>query len=250
MTYTDYVLLLHCICHELLLGALRADDVLPVRDKALAHHAALARAADKTVVVPVPALKGNEARSTNARDRFATGSTVKQIITKNLALISEFLPSFGEKFSEAVGAVWLVVPAGKPLSGQRLLAVGAGEALPVPGVVPVGHPTLGDHLATLDALCREFFLVAFGAVDVMLLGYKGLCADGVLAGAADEALFVPLPGLVFHLLHPRLENVAAAVATGGELGVIAGAAVDPVRLPEQVRVWLWYFVIARYSSDV
>ena len=83
----DPDLLLHGVRHQLLLGALRADDVLPVRDKALAHHAALARAADKTVVVPVPALKGNEARSTNARDRFATGSTVKQIITKNLALI-------------------------------------------------------------------------------------------------------------------------------------------------------------------
>ena len=110
--------------------------------------------------------------------------------------------------------------------------MGAGEALPVPGVVPVGHPTLCDHLATLDTLCREFFFIAFGAVDVMLFGYKGLCADGVLAGAADEALFVPLPGLVFHLLHPRLENVAAAVATGGELRVIAGAAVDPIRLRE------------------
>ena len=35
----------------------------------------------------------------------------------------------------------------------------------------------------------------------MLLGDEGLGADRVLAGAADEALLVPLTGLVLHLLH-------------------------------------------------
>jgi len=37
------VLLLHGVRHQLLLGALRADDVLPVRDESLPHHAGLAR---------------------------------------------------------------------------------------------------------------------------------------------------------------------------------------------------------------
>ena len=36
--------------------------------------------------------------------------------------------------------------------------MGAGEALPVPGVVPVGHSTLGDHLAALNAFRGELFL--------------------------------------------------------------------------------------------
>jgi len=36
------VLLLHSVRHQLLLGALRADDVLPVRDEPLPHHAGLA----------------------------------------------------------------------------------------------------------------------------------------------------------------------------------------------------------------
>jgi len=36
------VLLLHGVGHQLLLGALRADDVLPVRDESLPHHAGLA----------------------------------------------------------------------------------------------------------------------------------------------------------------------------------------------------------------
>ena len=50
-------LLLHSVSHQLLLGALGADDVLPVRDEALAHHAALAAGADEAVVVPVTTLK-------------------------------------------------------------------------------------------------------------------------------------------------------------------------------------------------
>ena len=49
--------LLHGVGHQLLLGALGADDVLAVRDEALAHHRALAAGADKAVVVPVTALK-------------------------------------------------------------------------------------------------------------------------------------------------------------------------------------------------
>ena len=54
--------------------------------------------------------------------------------------------SLGEELPEAVGAVGLVFPGGEPLPGQGLLAVGAGEALAVPGVVAVGHAALGDHL--------------------------------------------------------------------------------------------------------
>ena len=50
-------LLLYSISHELLLGALGADDVLAVGDEALAHHAALAGGADEAVVVPVTTLE-------------------------------------------------------------------------------------------------------------------------------------------------------------------------------------------------
>ena len=50
-------LLFHGVRHQLLLSALGADDVLPVRDEALADHAALAAGADEAVVVPVTTLK-------------------------------------------------------------------------------------------------------------------------------------------------------------------------------------------------
>ena len=60
------------------------------------------------------------------------------------------------------------------------------------------------HLTAFNALCCELLLVALGAVDVVLLRDEALGADGVLAGAAHEALLVPLPGLVLHLLHASL----------------------------------------------
>ena len=127
--------------------------------------------------------------------------------------------------------------------------MGAGEAFPMPGVVAVSHTSLRDHLAALNAFGRKLLFVTLGAVDVVLLRDEALCADGVLAGAADEALLVPLPSLVLHLLHtcrPRmcemksifvtlhlltgLEDISTSVASGGELGVIARSTVDSIRL--------------------
>ena len=66
--------------------------------------------------------------------------------------------SLAEELPEAVSTVGFVVPGGEPLASQGLLTVGAGETLPVPGVVPVGDSALGDHLAALNAFGRELFL--------------------------------------------------------------------------------------------
>ena len=86
------------------------------------------------------------------------------------------------------------------------------------------------HLTALNALCCELLLVALGAVDVVLLRDEALGPDGVLAGAAHEALLVPLPGLVLHLLHAGLEHVPAAIAPGRELGVVTRSAVNTISL--------------------
>jgi len=207
------VLLLHSVRHQLLLGALRADDVLPVCDETLPHHAGLAGGADEAIVVPVSTLERDEPRSSDSSDGFAAGCATLR-----------------EELAEAIRTVRLVIPGGEPLSGKGLLAVGAGEAFPMPGVVAVSHSSLRDHLAALDALRRKLLFVTLGTVDVVLLRDEALGADGILACAADEALLVPLTSLVLHLLHTSLEDVSTSVTSGGKLGVIAGAAVDSVRL--------------------
>jgi len=95
------LLLLHGVRHQLLLGALRADDVLPVCDESLPNHAGLAGAADEAVVVPVSSLEGDESSSTNSSNRFATGSAPLR-----------------EKFSKAISTVRFVVSGCEPLSSQ------------------------------------------------------------------------------------------------------------------------------------
>ena len=105
--------------------------------------------------------------------------------------------------------------------------MGAGEAFAVPRLVLEGHAARRHDLLALGALGRELLLEAGHAVDVCLVGDdEGLRADGDLAHGALEAGVVPLAALVLHLLHARAERVAAAVAAGGELGVVARAAKD------------------------
>lgn len=54
---------------------------------------------------------------------------------------------------------------------------------------------------------------------------------------ADEAFLVPLPGLVLHFLHACLEDIIASDAAGGELRVVAAAAVDSVCLGPELLVY-------------
>merc|ERR1712233_268578 len=133
-----------------------------------------------------------------------------------------------EELAEAIRTVRLVVPGGEPLSSEGFLAVGAGEAFPMPGVVAVSHTSLRDHLAALDALGCKLLFITLGTVDVVLLRDEALGANGILAGAADEALLVPLTSFVLHLLHTSLEDVSTSVTSSGKLSVIAGTAVNSV----------------------
>jgi len=204
-------LLLNSVSHQLLLGTLRADDVLPVSNEPLADHATLAGRTDEAVIVPVATLKRNETGSADSSDRLTAGRA-----------------ALAEQLTKAVGAVGLVVTRRESLPCQGLLAMGAGKALPMPRIVAVGNTPLGDHLATFDTFGRELLLVALGAVDVVLLGDEGLSSNWVLASAAHETLLVPLAGFVFHFLHTCFEHIATAITPRGELGVIARTAVDPV----------------------
>lgn len=94
-------LLLHSVGHELLLGTLGADNVLPVRDEALAHHAGLAWRADKAVVVPVAPLEGDEPRTADTSNWLAAGGAALR-----------------EQLAKAVSTVRLVIPGGEALTGQ------------------------------------------------------------------------------------------------------------------------------------
>lgn len=52
----------------------------------------------------------------------------------------------GIKVAEAVEAIGKVISRGEPLASQLLLAASAQEAVLVPGLVMVGHPSSSDGL--------------------------------------------------------------------------------------------------------
>lgn len=212
-------LLLYGVRHKLLFSTLRTNNILPVCYEALANHGALAGRADEAIIMPVSALKRNEPGATNACNRFSTGCT-----------------SLREQFAKAISTVGLVIPGGESLSCQRLCAVGAGKTFSVPGIIPVGHTSLGNHLRALDALGSKLIFITFCTIDIMLLGDKGLSSNRTLTGAADKTLLMPLSGLVLHLLHTCPEYIRTSITPGGELGIIARSTVNPVCLAAKLFV--------------
>ena len=66
------------------------------------------------------------------------GESLKNTLKIPKTLINKFIFSF--------------VPGCKPLTGQRLLTVSTGETFTMPGIIAVGHSSLGDNLNT------KFFL--------------------------------------------------------------------------------------------
>jgi hypothetical protein len=118
--------------------------------------------------------------------------------------------------------------------------VSAGKALTMPGVVLISHSAsrddlhkskkvngssvkksyfstthsqISNYLGAFDASSGELLLIASGAVNVLLARDERLGADRSLAHEAAEALFVPLPTLVFHLLgsctHKHTDTIAS-----------------------------------------
>ena len=160
--------------------------------------------------MPVATLEGDEPGAAGARDGFGAGRA-----------------ALGKEIAEAGCAVGLVVLRGELLSGEHDVAVGAGEALAVPGLVLERHSARRHDLLALGAFRSELLLEAAHAVHVVVVGDdEGLGADERLAHGALEALVVPLAILVLHLFVARPEGVPAGVAPRRELFVVARAAED------------------------
>lgn len=180
--------------HQLLFGTLGANDVRSVGDEAAAHQTSLATGADETIVMPVTILERNETRAADASDRLDACCT-----------------AFGKQLAETFSAIWLLIATRETLSGQRHVAIGACEALPVPGFVLIGHTSRSDDLVAFNASSGEFLFITTGAIDFLFPRYEGLGTDDRLADATTEALFMPLPCLVFHLFGPGPENITATI---------------------------------------
>lgn len=165
-------------------AAVRAEDVGAVGEEATAHQGHVTLVAHEAVAVPVALLERDELGAAQASDGLGAATAL-----------------LGEEVAEALGAVRLVLAGGELVTGQHLAAVGAGEAVTVPGGSLVGDASLVDHPVALHAALSILLLVA-GHTDHLLVTWdEALVADWLRAHLAAEALLMPLLPLVLVLLH-------------------------------------------------
>jgi len=189
--------------------AVRAQNVVTVGKETLADERRGALLAVEMLIVPMAVFKGNVLRPSEPGDGLGALEAL-----------------FGEKLSKAVGAKGLFLLGGESFAGQRLLAVGAGEAVAVVRIVLVRHPASRNHLFALGALGREELLIASDAVVVFVLGDEALSPQSLLTVVAGEAILVPLLSFVLHLLGAWSEDFAASIAPRGEFVGVTIAAVN------------------------
>jgi hypothetical protein len=70
----------------------------------------------------------------------------------------------------------MLISGGKSLTRQRLLTIGAIEALAVKRLILIGDASLRNHLRTLGTLGGKILLVAAHTIDLVVLGYETLGA--------------------------------------------------------------------------
>lgn len=161
----------------------------------------------------------DESSTTDAGNRFVAGSA-----------------AFRKQATETIGAAWFVITRSETLTGQVLVAMGAGETVTVPRFVLVSYATSLNCLIAFNATSGEFFFIATGAVDILFTRDKALGTNWRFACTTFETLFMPLPVLVFHFLGSGMEDVSASIALGCKLLVIAITAVDLLALGSKLLV--------------
>lgn len=160
--------------------------------------------------MPLPFLKGDVFCAAKSADRVGAPSTL-----------------LGIKVAEAVQAVGKLVPRCEALPRQWLSAGCAHKALLVPGLLPVGDPSSGDGLFTLNTLQGILFLIAGHTEILLILGDKALGSNWLLTVMADEAGLMPAAALVLHLAGPWHDGLLALLALGR---VLLGVAVRAEQL--------------------
>jgi hypothetical protein len=109
----------------------------------------------EAIIVPMAVLERDESRAANTFGRRRKNKREKMMMMMIQSKLEKEQTgnglgasgaALGEKFSETLGAVRFLVLGSESLAGQRLVAVSAGKALTMPGVVLVSHSASRDDL--------------------------------------------------------------------------------------------------------
>lgn len=128
----------------------------------------------------------------------------------------------------AVHTEHLVLVVGEAGPGQRFGAGRAHEAVTVPRLLLVRHPSGGDGLFAAEALLGELLVVAGAAEDVVAFGEEALRPDRPLTVGASEAILMPRVPLVLHTLCASQDGFVAAMTAWGVLSRAALPTQNPV----------------------
>lgn len=132
--------------------------------------------------MPLPFFKGDVLGSSKSTDWVCAPSTL-----------------LGVEVAEAAQAICRLIPGGKTLSRQLLLASSTNEAFLVPWLLLVSDTSCRDSLLALDALHGKLLFIAGYTKVLIVLRNETLCPNRLLAAVADEARLMPAVALVFHL---------------------------------------------------
>lgn len=182
------------------LAALWAQDVITFSQEATTDQGHGALLTVEAVVVPLALLKGNVFAAAEAANGCGAGGAL-----------------LGIEVAEAVEAIGKVISRGEPLARQLLFAAGTQEAVLVPGLVMIGHPTSGDWLLAVHTLHGKLLFIAGNTEVVVVLWDEALGANRLLASLAGEAGLVPAVPLVLHLSGAWHDSFLALMALGGIL---------------------------------
>lgn len=199
---------------SLLVAAVAAQDVPPLGHEALVGQAEGAPLAVEAVFVPGAALVVHHV---DAFTETCDGVVAAVALLRHRRLV-------------AVDAEDLVLVFGEAGAGQRFGAAAAHEAVSVPRLVLVVHPSRRYGLFAADAVFGKFLVVAGAAVGVASFGEETLRSDWTFAVGAGEAFVVPRVSFVLHALCACQYGFVAAVAARGVLSGAALPAHDAVVL--------------------
>lgn len=123
--------------------------------------------------------------------------------------------------AEAIQAVRKLISGGEALPCQLLLTPSTQEALPVPGLVMVRHPTSCYGFFTGVALVSKLLLKAWQTKVTIIFRNKRLGSYWLLTAMTQEAGFMPRISPVLHFAGTWHDGLLAGKAFGGVLLRIA-----------------------------
>lgn len=142
--------------HQFLFGTFGANNIGSIGDETTSDQTSLAAGTNKAIVMPMTILERNETSTTDTQNEVESNIVYRNFESVFWGLLGRFqltgygfgtrCTTFSEQFTETFGTIGFLITTSEALTSQRNVAVGASEALTMPGFILVGYTTRSDDL--------------------------------------------------------------------------------------------------------